>query len=108
MSVRFGSDKSYTALRGNTTVRAQKKLFFYNFFLGGRKGDREIILGIVIEHIFKYVTKNFCRKILQNGDTAAILPKHLEFEAICGTHYNWCEFEAGKMKNNLYNLHECS
>ena len=63
-----------------------------------RKVDREIILGVVIEHIFKYITKKFCRKILQNGDTAAILPKHIAFEAICGTHYNWCEFEAGKKK----------
>ena len=76
--------------------------------MGGRKGDREIILGVVIEHIFKYITKKFCRKILQNGDTAAILPRHVEFEAICGTHYNWCEFEAGKKKKNLCNLHECS
>ena len=62
------------------------------------KGDREIILGIVIEHIFKYITKKICRKILQNGDTVAIRPTHVEFEAICGTHYYWCEFEAGKKK----------
>ena len=31
-------------------------------FLGGRKGDREIILGVVIEHIFKYITKKFAGK----------------------------------------------
>ena len=64
--------------------------------MGGRKVDNEIILGVVIEHIFEYITKNFCSKILQNGDTATILLKHIEFEAICGTHYNWCEFDAGK------------
>ena len=67
----------------------------------GRKGDREIILGVVIEHIFKYVTNNVGRKILQNGGTAAVLPRHVEFEAICGTHYNWCEFETGKKKENI-------
>ena len=76
-------------------------------FLGGRKGDREIIFGVVIEHIFKYIIKKNCRKILQNGETAAIVPRHVEFEAICGTHYNWCEFEGGKKKKNLCNLHEC-
>ena len=75
--------------------------------MGGRKGDREIILEVDIEHIFKYITENFCRKILQNGDIAAILPKHIEFEAICGTYYNWCEFEAGKKKNKPCNLHGC-
>ena len=67
-------------------------------FLGGRKGDREIILGVVIDYIFKHITKDFCRKILRNGDTAAVLPRHVEFEAICGTHYYWCEFKAGKKK----------
>ena len=76
--------------------------------MGGRKGDRKIILGVVIEHIFKYIKKKFCRKLLQNGDTAAILPRHVEFEAICGTHYKWCEFKAGEKTKNLYNLHECS
>ena len=32
--------------------------------MGGRKGDREIILGVVIEHIFKYIIiqKIFARK----------------------------------------------
>ena len=69
--------------------------------MGGRKGDREIILEVVIEHIFKYITKIFCRKILQNGDTSAFLPRHVEFEAIYGTHYNWCEFEAGKKKKKF-------
>ena len=44
--------------------------------MGRRKGDRDMILEIVIEHIFKYITKNVCRKILQNGDIAAILPRH--------------------------------
>ena len=74
--------------------------------MGGKEDDREIILEIVIEHIFN-ITKKFSRKILQNGDIAAIFPRHVEFETICGTHYNWCEFEAGKKKNNLFNLHEC-
>ena len=76
--------------------------------MSGREGDKEIILGAVIEHIFKYITNKFCREILQNGDTAAILPRHVEFEAICGTHYDWCDFEAGKKKKNLCNLHERS
>ena len=30
--------------------------------------------------------------------TLEILPRHVEFKAIYGTHYNWCEFEVGKEK----------
>ena len=30
--------------------------------MGGRKGDREIILGVVIEYIFKYIKKIFAEK----------------------------------------------
>ena len=60
-----------------TPLKGPKTSVFLTIYLCGRKDDREIILGVFIKHIFKYITNKFCRKILQNGDTAAILPRHV-------------------------------
>ena len=67
------------SFKGQHHCKGLKESVFLTIFLGERKGDREIILGVIIEYIFMYITKNFYRKILQNGDTAAIPPRHVEF-----------------------------
>lgn len=47
------------------------------------------------------------KKILENGDTAAIILKHIESEARFGTQYNLCRFELRKIKicKSLFLIH---
>jgi len=43
---------------------------------------------------------------MQNGNCRVIIPKHVEFEALCGTQCSGCKFELVTNKKISRNLHE--